>query len=192
MPIALPPALVPVGQVICTMPGAYSFLGTKSSTSATGGNSTTRASAIFVAEPVLLDRIGCEVTGAGEAGCVVRLGIWADAGNVALAGALVLDAGTIAADSIGVKEITIARSLPAGTYWLSGTVQGAPATQPTLRTAGGGTEPVMSYHGGGAAVLSAATGLGTSRTDAGALAATWGTSYFGNIGSLPRIFVRVA
>jgi len=79
------------------------------------------------------DRIGIEVTGGGTASVSVhRLGIWADNGGVP--GTLLVDAGTVATDSTGLKEITISQALAAQTlYWLGAVQQGAPATAATIR-----------------------------------------------------------
>jgi hypothetical protein len=66
---------------------------------------------------VTVDRIGIEVTGAGTAASVIRLGIYSDNGNKP--GSLLLDAGTVTADSAAVKTITISQALTPGLYWLS-------------------------------------------------------------------------
>ncbi len=189
MPLVAQRRTLPVGQVICTQPGAFSFLGTKATTSITQGNGTTRAAAIWVPEPVIIDRIGCEVTIAGEAGSKIRLGIWADGGQSCIPATLILDAGTINGDSATVQEITISQALAPGVYWLSSTVQSAPTTQPTVRTCAAGFEPVGGLYSSSA--VPSATGCATVRTDAGALASTWG-GYSGGGGSLARIFVRTA
>ena len=79
-----------------------------------------------------IDRIGIYVTSAGTAATSVhRLGIWADNNNVP--GTLLVDAGTVATDSIGFKEATISQAVIAGTrYWLGVVQQGAPATVATI------------------------------------------------------------
>jgi len=51
------------------------------------------------------------------AGALVRLGIYGDNGSV-YPGNLVLDAGTVDASTVGVKEILISQTLGAGLYWL--------------------------------------------------------------------------
>lgn len=73
------------------------------------------------ATPVTADRIAIEITStAAAAGKVMRLGIYnADADWQPTT--LVLDAGTVAADSTGVKAITISQALPAGRYLLART-----------------------------------------------------------------------
>jgi hypothetical protein len=79
------------------------------------------------------DRIGIEVTSAGTASVSVhRLGIWADSGGAP--GTLLVDAGTVATDSTGLKEVTISQALAANTlYWLGVVQQGAPGTTATIR-----------------------------------------------------------
>jgi len=80
-----------------------------------------------------VDRIACEVSGtAGSTGSLHRLGIWSDSDGAP--GTLVLDAGTVATDSTGFKEITISQALSGRTvYWLGAVQQGAPATRASLR-----------------------------------------------------------
>jgi len=85
-------------------------------------STTSRAKDQFVAHPVIfskavtLDRIGIEITIAGTAASLVRLGIYSDSGNV-YPNSLLLDAGTIAGDSATVQSITINQTLSAGLYW---------------------------------------------------------------------------
>jgi hypothetical protein len=93
-------------------------------------------------QPIMLavgrtaDRIGIEVTTAGTAATSVhRIGVWAD--NNGLPGTLLLDAGTVATDSTGIKEVTISLALASRTiYWLGVAQQGAPASLATLRSSG--------------------------------------------------------
>jgi hypothetical protein len=82
---------------------------------------------------VTVDRIACEVAGTpGSAGSLHRLGIWSDSDGAP--GTLLLDAGTVATDSTGFKEITISQALSGRTvYWLGAVQQGAPATRASLR-----------------------------------------------------------
>ena len=75
------------------------------------------------------DRIGAEVTVAGASGTVVRLGIYTDNGS-GMPSALVLDAGTIAGDTVAAQEITISTTLNPGLYWLAAVPQGG---TPTMR-----------------------------------------------------------
>jgi hypothetical protein len=103
------------------------------------------------------DRLGIEVTSAGSAGSVHRLGIWAD--NNGVPGTLLLDAGVVATDTIGIKEITISQALSANTlYWAGVAQQGAPATRASVRISYSnqlvlnGTNPtytVTGYHSSG-------------------------------------------
>jgi len=75
-----------------------------------------RAVPFVVPKTITLDRIAMEITIAGTAGSVLRLGIYSSTDN--LPGALVLDAGTIACDSATFQSITINQQLTAGLYWL--------------------------------------------------------------------------
>lgn len=92
--------------------------------------------------PGFLDAIACEVvTTPGSAGAVVRLGIRKPTrtdGRTNFPGvaSLVLDAGTVSAESTGAKIITISPPLQIaepGVYFLTATVQGGASTRPTMR-----------------------------------------------------------
>lgn len=79
-----------------------------------------------------IDRVGTEITGAGAAGSVLRLGLFNDSGN-GIPGTVNADWGTVIGTAAGVVSIVIAKTLPLGRSWLAITGQGAPATQPTVR-----------------------------------------------------------
>jgi hypothetical protein len=81
--------------------------------------------------------IECEVTVAGAAGTVVRLGIYGP-GTSDNPANLILDAGTVAGDTTGVKAIAISQPLPAGLTWLVSCPQGG---APTMRSVGGVSLP---------------------------------------------------
>lgn len=70
---------------------------------------------ISVSRPTTFDRIGCEVTTSG--GTLARLGI-CEIGADGQPGPMVLDAGTVATNSNGAKEITISQLLEPGNYFL--------------------------------------------------------------------------
>jgi hypothetical protein len=133
-----------------------------------------------------IDRIGIDVSSAGTAAVSVhRLGIWANSSNAP--GTLLVDAGTVATDSTGFKEITISQSVTVGTrYWLGVVQQGAPASRATIRI-GLITQPVM--------VPSVSAGFPTyglqSTGVTGALASTPTIAGgAGNVDGAPRIWVR--
>jgi hypothetical protein len=133
---------------------------------------------------VSIDRIGIEVTSAGTAATsICRLGIWADSGGAP--GTLVLDAGTVATDSTGLKEITISQSLTVGTlYWLGVAPQGAAGTRPTI-TGSFYNGPVMNTNNPNYAQSTYSSNLAF----AGAFSSTPALSTFAaNVA--PRIFVR--
>lgn len=81
------------------------------------------------------DRIVTEVTTIGEAGSLLRLGIYAADPNtgIPVAQAPLVDAGTVPGDTSGTKEIVITASLPAGLVWLTSVAQNCPTTAPTVR-----------------------------------------------------------
>ena len=88
---------------------------------------------ILVVTAITLDQIVIEVGPAGAASTTARLGIY-NANADWQPTTLVLDAGTVAVDSVGIKTITINQALPAGRYLLAVWSNGAPS----LRFARGG------------------------------------------------------
>jgi hypothetical protein len=162
-------------------------------TSAGLGNDVLRlAPALLPA--ITVTKVGAEVTAAGTAGCTIRLGIYADNGNY-MPGQLVLDAGTIPGDAVGVAEITLgsATVLPAGYYWIGGVVQGAPAAPPTLRVLSGNNVPPGFILGAGTSAPPAGqsiSGVGQTAVS-GALPATLPSP--GGSGAAPvRIFLKLS
>lgn len=133
-------------------------------------NGTGTAAPFWVSAPSKFDRIGAQVTVAGTAGTVVRLGIYADNGN-GTPGALVLDAGTIAGDAVASAEIVISPTLSAGLYWLVAVSQGG---TPTMTCMSGSNEF------GAGSTLAVATGTaprsGFTFTAAGALPSTFSSA----------------
>lgn len=59
-----------------------------------------------------------QVTTAGAAGAVVRLGIYKDDGS-GFPGALLGDFGTVSAVGTGTKTLATSQVVPAGTYWMA-------------------------------------------------------------------------
>lgn len=122
--------------------GSYYVIGGEAgpSTSNALGVATFRAAPVRLFYSTTLVRLGVDVTVIGDSGCHFRLGIYADDGG-GLPGALVIDAGQVAADSVAQPEATISTTLAAGLYWFGGAVQDVTTTQPTLRTIGSGWQP---------------------------------------------------
>lgn len=81
---------------------------------------------LLVSRDMTVDRIGIEVAIAGTAGCVIRLGLYED-DDAYYPGALLLDAGTVAGDTTGVKLITIDQALTKGRYWAVAISDAAPS-----------------------------------------------------------------
>lgn len=150
------------------------------------GTNTVRYNPMFVSTPITLDQIAIEVTSAGAGGTTARLGIYhADADWQPTA--LVVDAGTVAVDSTGVKTASINTTLQPGRYLLAFNASGAP----TLRTRAGATR----YMGSPAALGTAFTGTMSKAlayaafTDPGT---AWDTTLTSGSGFICFIFVRVA
>jgi len=73
-------------------------------------------SPIHVSVSTSYDYLGIKVQGAAAGGSLARLGIYEDDGGKP--GDLLLDAGTVAIDSTGVKQIAISQTL-LGYYWMA-------------------------------------------------------------------------
>lgn len=72
---------------------------------------------IVLSNQMTIDRFSMEVTTAGTASAVARLGIYASSNN--LPTDLILDAGEIAVDSTGVKTINVNQLLAPGLYFMA-------------------------------------------------------------------------
>lgn len=158
-------------------------------TSSTLGNGSLYAAPFTVPNGVTLVRIGGEITIVGDAGCTVRLGIYNDDGT-GRPGTRVIDAGTIAGDSVAVQEIVISQALGPGAFWACGAVQGVTVTQPTVRVLPTGW--TNQKDAGTVIPTAGSTGFAwINNAVTGALPASFGTPT--NLGAgMPRIFVRVA
>jgi len=75
--------------------------------------------------------IGIQVTAAGQAGSVCRLGVYGENPNGGV-GNLLYDLGTVATASTGIKTITGLSLLLQGRVWLCLNLQASGTTQPTL------------------------------------------------------------
>jgi lysophospholipase L1-like esterase len=181
-----------VGTLTPALPSATYFYPVSAGargTSAMLGNSNMRAAPWQTERSVSLARIGVDISGAGQSGAVVRLGVYADNGQ-GYPGALLVDAGTVAADTTGVKEATIALALPPGLYWLVACVQDAPTTQPTVRTVANWTPDVPIGLGTGTPVADAVI-VGYAAGAPAAFPASFPTGNAGS-GSAARVFLRTA
>jgi hypothetical protein len=128
------------------------------------------ATPIWIANTGTVVRIGIEITIAGTAGTVIRLGIRQDNGT-GQPGTLLLDAGTVVGDatSTGI-ELTISQVIARpGLYWVTATAQSTGATLPTIRATSGALAPAAV--GSLTLALSAAAPAGytTAATVTGAL-----------------------
>jgi hypothetical protein len=145
------------------------------------------ATPFFVPYRATLDRIGLNVSGAGGAGCVIRLGIYADITDAAggYPGSLILDAGTIDGTSATTQEITISQAVDAGVIWLCAVNQ--VGTAATVRSISGNMQYIPTITAGPAnASQTAVCTAGIT----GALQATFGAQTASG-DSCPRVFVRV-
>lgn len=129
-----PPTSSSIGPALTNsnVTGKYMVVSGQGASTNALGNGSLRAYPIYVPSRITIDRIGCEVTVVGQAGSVVRLGIYTDAGG--FPGTPLLDT-TVAGDAVATPEATVSLTLSAGWYWAASVTQSAATTQPTLRTA---------------------------------------------------------
>jgi len=72
---------------------------------------------LIVARAITIDRIAVYITAGGAGGSKARLAIYNNGTNL-YPGTLLLDAGEIAADGVGIIAATVAQALTKGLYWL--------------------------------------------------------------------------
>jgi len=91
---------------------------------------TLYAAPFMVVRPLTIDRLAIQVTGAGAAGKLARLGIYRDGANL-YPGALLADVGAVAVDGVAVVAAAIAGNLALqpGLYWLALLANGAPTLE---------------------------------------------------------------
>jgi hypothetical protein len=144
---------IPRGRLVVGGTTHYSLPGvdaqTPSTFSATAG--VVRYAPILIETPITIDQLALEVTTAGAGATTLRMAIYsADAAWQPVA--LIVDAGTVAADSTGVKAASVNTALPAGRYLTAFNGDGAP----TLRCVRGGHH-LIGYQSGLGASLYFAT-----------------------------------
>ncbi len=171
--------------------GAYGFSSQKQSTGGSGFTTgVLSVSPVYFHRAAVIDRIGLEITTASvDVGAVLRIGVYADNGNL-FPGGLLLDAGTVAADSLGVKEITLSPTIyiPAGVVWVGAAWQLQATTRAAVRAVSG-SPPIHDITNAGVALNNSGFLAGGSTT--GALPTTF-TAGGGRTTLTPRIFWRLA
>lgn len=136
-----------------------------------------------ISSPTTIDALVVEVTVAGGAGAVTRLGIYSDNGST-YPGALLAEAGTADTTGTGVKPVALARTLQPGLYWLAGVNQVAAATIRCL--GGGGGSPLV----GGNDIAGPWMGYVEAGVS-GALPATFTTTWAGTTAPI-AVGIRIA
>ncbi len=122
------PAALAQGALVYTVPG----WGASSNSATVFGVNNMTFGIIFVDRSTLYEAMAINVNVAGVGGSLARLGLYRfERGK---AGRLILDAGTVAIDSIGTKEIAITQTLTRGLYFTAIVVDGQPNLITVLRT----------------------------------------------------------
>lgn len=141
---------------------------------------------VRVATPITLDQLRIEVTTAAAASTVARLGIY-EADTDWQPTDLVLDAGTVAIDSPGVKTASISQALSPGRYLFTMHLNGAPSVRVIRGDIGGdgvlaavGTNPLFVS----LTLITAYATLPSTGLD-------WDTATGGNLPFMHAVFCRV-
>ena len=178
-----------MGTLAQSAPGYYYSTASSATSTSTRSDGVLYASPVYIPRICILDRIGMEVTVAGSANSVLRLGVYAS-NSYGQPGARMLDAGTIDGTSATYQEIAIALTIPSpGWYWVAAAPQGSPSpTQPTMRVSTGNTAG-MGWST--ASVISSGSGSTgyNNNSVAGALPDPFTIS--GASGTIPRVIVRI-
>jgi len=144
---------------------------------------------VVVSNTVTVDEITAEVVTAG-ATSVLRAGIYAHDNTTRLPGELIVDAGTAAASSPGLKSIAISETLTPGIYWLAVVRQGADSVAFRTTATTGGFIPWLSP---GPALISGGTRNAYPRANAavtGALPDPFGSVIYSSF--TPVVQLKVA
>lgn len=80
--------------------------------------------AIDLHRAVSIDRIGTYVSGGGGSGKLLRFMVYSDVAGVP--SRLILDGGTVTANSTGPQEVTVSKALPLDRVWLAMVSDGTP------------------------------------------------------------------
>lgn len=135
---------------------------------------------------ITVDRIAVNITIAGAGGTAIRLGIYKNGTNL-YPGALLLDAGTVAADGVAIREININQSLVKGWYFLTHISDGAPTLrdlEPCYSPLGDQRAAMDGYADTGWDVAQAYGALPDPFTGGGAVGAYIGGTVFLRVASL--------
>lgn len=128
---------------------------------------------LWVPGSMSVTEIGVEVAVAGGAGSVIRLGIYdSTSATNGRPGALIVDAGTVDATSIGVKTAAISETL-SGLVWLAAVTQGggSPTVQ-IYRVQGANRVYPRGFAAGTFRATSGAVRMGATGSVTGALPST--------------------
>ncbi|AET09760.1 hypothetical protein [Gordonia phage GTE5] len=167
----------------------YSMPYSSNTTRQASANGESRFGRFVAGRACTLTEIGCEVTVAGTAGAVLRFGIYAYDPVTGTVGSLLVDAGTVEAETVGFKSKVISVPVTAGQHILAGcVVQGNPTTRPTLRSMNG-TDPFITNNDGASVSANGFQNFTNNMT--GALAATPGFGR-GGTGAMFKVLLRAA
>ncbi|WP_349864127.1 hypothetical protein [Leifsonia sp. WHRI 6310E] len=167
--------------------GRYYGADSHTLTLATIADGTCMAIPIWTSSAATFNRIAVEVTTA-VAAANLRMGIYLNDPARDAPGALLAEAGTISAATVGVKELTISQSLEAGLHWLAVVAQGG---APNMRVLAGSLAPVTAT-AFWATTAAADPNCYTMTGVTGGLPGTWSTAALQVSPSGPKVMLRAA
>lgn len=102
-----------------------------------GGNRTMTFNMLWIypfdcQRAITIAKLACNVVNAGTAGSTIRLGVYSSDGAGSI-GNLLVDGGTVAGDSTGVKTITMSTATGSDRLWLCAVWQGTNTSAPVLQ-----------------------------------------------------------
>jgi hypothetical protein len=114
-------------------------------TLATPGVGSLRLAPLYIPNTIRLAGIAIETTVAGDAGSIVRVGLWAPNANGFPNGAPVTGSGGSTAptdQTPGFQTAAFNQVIPAGLYWAGAVLENVTTVQPTVRNTGAGVTPM--------------------------------------------------
>ncbi len=123
---------VRMGESLASTGGAVWIAGRYYGSNAIGASSTLAVAAsrlyvtaFYAPQPRAIDRVSINVTTAGAAGTVARVGVYKGSPDTGVPTTVHVDAGTVPTDTTGIKEATVTATLH-GFHWLAFVSSGTP------------------------------------------------------------------
>lgn len=143
---------------------------------------------ILFGKACTINGVAMRVTSGGEAGTLLRLGLYTDVDGVP--GSLVADWGTVDGATIAVPTLTPSTAVAAGWYWQAVAFQLCPTTRPTISIFQ--NSPPSNRVGGGSAGVTGGNTAYFQDTVAGALPGSFTNNGTAALAQTPVIWMKAA